>query len=424
MGTTVRARLAAFLVASWLPILCQGEQGVSAAPPRPGTPPPPGVLEGQFPPSTPSTRAAPPAKLQGAPGADQALVTRNESTAAVWVTLYRNREFYAAGCMQPKGRTVWELGGDPGSWRVRAEVSANGDCQQPITCDTSIERAAGTTSLDLEASGGHCAWRQSPGVLKATPEQVEYACSIFVGGGRLVTYNNESARGVWVTLYRNPSWWAPREIYTSGCVRPRESRTWCVTPTGEKEGDWPRPGVTQWYYDYYTRAEVIRNDGGGTCSAPKQCDTTMQVKWDRLSRDVKNPTKVAFYSNASTCWWDYGEAPPTPEPTPTPKPPPPTPTCPFNCQVWNPASKSCVGAPMNSCGPEPAPTPTPPAPAPSCPFDCQTWNPASRSCIGAPMNGCGSAPSPAPKPSCPYSCQTWNAAANRCVGAPSNACPR
>ena len=23
-----------------------------------------------------------------------------------------------------------------------------------------------------------------------------------------------------------------------------------------------------------------------------------------------------------------------------------------------------------------------------CPYDCQVWNPASRSCVGAPMNGC------------------------------------
>lgn len=24
----------------------------------------------------------------------------------------------------------------------------------------------------------------------------------------------------------------------------------------------------------------------------------------------------------------------------------------------------------------------------ACPYTCQTWNPASRSCVGAPMNGC------------------------------------
>lgn len=24
-----------------------------------------------------------------------------------------------------------------------------------------------------------------------------------------------------------------------------------------------------------------------------------------------------------------------------------------------------------------------------CPYDCQKWNPASRSCVGAKMNGCG-----------------------------------
>jgi hypothetical protein len=26
---------------------------------------------------------------------------------------------------------------------------------------------------------------------------------------------------------------------------------------------------------------------------------------------------------------------------------------------------------------------------PRCQFDCQAWNPASNSCVGAPMNGCG-----------------------------------
>ncbi len=28
---------------------------------------------------------------------------------------------------------------------------------------------------------------------------------------------------------------------------------------------------------------------------------------------------------------------------------PPDPRCPYNCQAWNPASNSCVGAPMNAC---------------------------------------------------------------------------
>ena len=28
-------------------------------------------------------------------------------------------------------------------------------------------------------------------------------------------------------------------------------------------------------------------------------------------------------------------------------------------------------------------------PEQECPYDCQKWNPASRTCVGAPMNGCG-----------------------------------
>ena len=60
-------------------------------------------------------------------------------------------------------------------------------------------------------------------------------------------------------------------------------------------------------------------------------------------------------------------------------------TCPFDCQSWNSASRSCVGAPMNGC----SGGSTPPQPPPQkCPFDCQSWNPASNSCVGAPMNGC------------------------------------
>lgn len=58
--------------------------------------------------------------------------------------------------------------------------------------------------------------------------------------------------------------------------------------------------------------------------------------------------------------------------------------CPFTCQSYNPASHSCVGAPMNGCGTPVRPDP----PAPKCPFTCQSYNPASNSCVGAPMNGC------------------------------------
>ncbi len=55
---------------------------------------------------------------------------------------------------------------------------------------------------------------------------------------------------------------------------------------------------------------------------------------------------------------------------------PPQP-CQFNCQIWNPASKSCIGPASNGCG-QPQ----------KCPYDCQIWNSASASCVGAPMNGC------------------------------------
>jgi hypothetical protein len=58
--------------------------------------------------------------------------------------------------------------------------------------------------------------------------------------------------------------------------------------------------------------------------------------------------------------------------------------CPFTCQGYNPASNSCVGAPMNGCGSSVRPDP----PALKCPFTCQAYNPASNSCVGAPMNGC------------------------------------
>ena len=53
--------------------------------------------------------------------------------------------------------------------------------------------------------------------------------------------------------------------------------------------------------------------------------------------------------------------------------------CPLNCQTYNPASGSCIGPAMNTCGG---------GPVPKCPFTCQSYNPASGSCVGAPMNGC------------------------------------
>jgi hypothetical protein len=75
--------------------------------------------------------------------------------------------------------------------------------------------------------------------------------------------------------------------------------------------------------------------------------------------------------------------------------------------------RSCIGATATACSvrdrngrPQqltPAPDVPPqrmPAPPtsikdllpkkdPRCQFDCQSWNPASNSCVGAPMNGCG-----------------------------------
>jgi len=78
------------------------------------------------------------------------------------------------------------------------------------------------------------------------------------------------------------------------------------------------------------------------------------------------------------------------------------------------------------CGSQPNTTTT--VPVHKCPYDCQAWNPASGSCVGAPRNGCGQhhtpGPHPAPHKKCPYNCQVWNPAAGRCVGAPMNVCKR
>ncbi|HLJ73307.1 MAG TPA: hypothetical protein VKU62_01885 [Thermoanaerobaculia bacterium] len=56
---------------------------------------------------------------------------------------------------------------------------------------------------------------------------------------------------------------------------------------------------------------------------------------------------------------------------------------------------------MNGCDPsrwpcyrmtaykvEPAGKPDKPADKPKCPYSCQSWNPASKSCVGAPSNAC------------------------------------
>lgn len=76
------------------------------------------------------------------------------------------------------------------------------------------------------------------------------------------------------------------------------------------------------------------------------------------------------------------------------------------------SARACVGADTRACtgydrngrpvaltpSPDvrPARMPQPPTPIerlipgkdPRCQFDCQSWNPASNSCVGAPMNGC------------------------------------
>ncbi len=98
--------------------------------------------------------------------------------------------------------------------------------------------------------------------------------------------------------------------------------------------------------------------------------------------------------------------------------------CPYNCQVWNPAIRSCVGTAANLC---------PPPPPQTCPYTCQQWNDLLQRCMGAARNDCAksvaaAAPETSAKarenvpPTCDYDCQSYDAKSGTCVGPPRNGC--
>lgn len=75
--------------------------------------------------------------------------------------------------------------------------------------------------------------------------------------------------------------------------------------------------------------------------------------------------------------------------------------CPYDCQSWNSASKTCVGAPVNGCGSSQGADQAPPKAVPAdaaqariaasagkCPYDCQSWDAASGQCLGEARSGC------------------------------------
>ena len=60
-----------------------------------------------------------------------------------------------------------------------------------------------------------------------------------------------------------------------------------------------------------------------------------------------------------------------------------------HASIWDcfPRPKKCLRSEVYKEDWDPKPSPQP-QPTPACPYDCQSWNPASRTCIGPHMNGC------------------------------------
>jgi hypothetical protein len=98
------------------------------------------------------------------------------------------------------------------------------------------------------------------------------------------------------------------------------------------------------------------NAGGGACStacstADSQCMVAVSNKCAKISdpnqqQQCYNSGSAACYNTFNSCWNGCGN---TQIPGGCPGEVQPQ-KCPYNCQSWNPASQSCVGAPMNACG--------------------------------------------------------------------------
>jgi len=145
-----RARSLAIAIAIEI-VLVAAAASAQQRPPRPGTAP--GIFEGQGPPTADATWSTPmaarPENRADAPrrAAPTVLFTSNQSTAMVWVTVYRDGGVHASGCLRGGSSKSWELGNTPGRWSVRAEVSRNNDCLPPPSCETTIELQAGISAL-------------------------------------------------------------------------------------------------------------------------------------------------------------------------------------------------------------------------------------------------------------------------------------
>ena len=76
------------------------------------------------------------------------LKTYNSTQASIWVTIYEDgglsRQITQSGCVAPGATGEWSAWPNPAvqQFYVRAEMTRNANCQQPVDCDTTMTLAA------------------------------------------------------------------------------------------------------------------------------------------------------------------------------------------------------------------------------------------------------------------------------------------
>ena len=272
-----------------------------------------GVFDGQGPPAADAAwRTAVTARPENVErgtkrAAAAVLFTTNPSPANVWVTVYRDGGVHASGCMRSGSSKSWPLGGAPGRWTVRAEISRNNDCLPPVACETTIELQPNMSALEITDVDRRCRW------LARVPAQVADgqrttapagSCLYYRRNSELLAVSNpDAARAIWVTLYRNapepgkPSD-AVRDTHESACIEPGETRDFCVPAIFRDSTDFG--------YHYWIRAERGRKGG---CKRPIACDTVMELDWKRPLRLLpKGKAHVSLTAGEKqSCRWQWNQ---------------------------------------------------------------------------------------------------------------------